>query len=129
MIAEPRTWVDVEGAIRAWARDAVVTSGGRVFFAANSKVTDPQIVLQRIAGTDDNCLIQCDVWAGSKAAAAALAAELASEADALASYHFDGVVLHGAAVESIRWRPDEESNAPRYIVDITFTATASTSSS
>lgn len=126
-IAEPRIWVDVEGAVRAWIREAVTSANNRVFFGTNDTVFekgDSQIVLFRVAGPDDNCLIQCDVWAKTKAAAAALAAELATAADGLARYSWEGVLLHSASVDSIRWLPDDAADTPRYIVEITFFATA-----
>lgn len=125
MPAEAATWVDVEGAVRAWAREQLPGLDGRVFFGVNNAVPDPQVVLHRVAGTDADCLIQFDVWAASKAQAASIAAALATAADALSRFTADGVLLHGALVESVRWQPDEESDAPRYVVEVTFTATAS----
>jgi hypothetical protein len=129
-IAEATTFIDVEGAIREWAREAVPSVQRRVFFFANDNIDTAQIVLQRIGGPDDDCLIQFDVWAAKKGAAATLAAELATAADGLRRYIHGDVVLHGAAVEQIRWLPDqdaatpEERVAPRYIVEVTFTATS-----
>ena len=126
MVAEPRTWVDVEGAVRAWAREALPALSGRVFFGFNAAASPayPQIVLFRIGGPDDRCLIQFDVWAASKADAALTAAELATAADALRRYAHGGALLHGALIDSVRWQPDQESDQPRYVVDVLFTATA-----
>lgn len=125
MFAEPRTWVDVESAVRAWARSLALPGvDERVFFGASHDTTAPQIVLQRIAGRDDDCLVQFDVWAGHKAQAAAIAAALATAADVLHRFTHEGVLLHGALVERIAWRPDPESDTPRYAVDVTFVATA-----
>ena len=124
MVAEPRTWVDVESAVRAWAREALPALDGHVFFGASNDAAMPQVVLTRIAGPDDRCVIQFDVWAETKAAAAVLAAELATAADGLARYAHENTVLHGARVESVRWQPDEESDTPRYVVDATYTASA-----
>ncbi|MGE0133762.1 MAG: hypothetical protein AB7L91_06285 [Dehalococcoidia bacterium] len=123
MVAEARTWVDVESAVREWARDRVASAERRVFFGANVSAPVPQIVLFRIAGPDDRCLIQFDVWGDSKAQAAATAAELATAADEVGRYTHDGVILHGAVVDSVRWQPDDESDQPRYVVDVMFTAT------
>jgi hypothetical protein len=125
VVAEAREWVDVEVAVREWTRDNVPGADRRVFFATNDQVTDPQIVVQRIAGPDDAVLVQFDVWANKKATAAALAAELASAADALSAYFFNNVSLKGMAVESVRWQPDPESNEPRYIVEVIVAAAAS----
>lgn len=124
MVAEAVVWVDVESAVRAWARDNVPSAERRVFFGANDKVSGDQLVLQRVGGPDGNCLIQFDCWSSTKEGAAALAADLATEADALATYVFDGVRLHAASTEQSRWLPDPESDAPRYVVDITFVASA-----
>lgn len=124
MPAEAVTWVDVEGAVRAWAQAQALGVGDRVFFGVNNAVPDPQVVLHRVAGTDGNCLIQFDVCAATKPAAAGIATALATAADALSRFTADGVLLHGALVESVRWQPDEESDTPRYVVEVTFTATA-----
>lgn len=124
MVAEPRTWVDVENAVRAWAREALPALDDRVFFGVSNDAAMPQVVLSRIAGPDDRCLIQFDAWAETKAAAAALAADLAAAADALTRYTHETTLLLGARVESVRWQPDEKSDNPRYVVDATFTASA-----
>ena len=124
MVAEPRTWVDVESAVRAWAREALPVLDGRVFFGASNDAAMPQLVLSRIAGPDDRCLVQFDAWAETKAAAAALAADLATAADALSRYAYEDTLLLGARVESVRWQPDAESDTPRYVVEVTFTASA-----
>lgn len=122
MVAEARTWVDVEGAVRSWAREAMTGLSGRVFFGVPDQTTFPLVTLQRIAGPDDDVLIQFDVWAAKKAAAASTAADLASAVDALGRYATADVLLLGAAVLGVRWEPDVESDQPRYIVEATFTA-------
>lgn len=124
MVAEPSIWVDVESAVRDWARNAVASVNRRVFFGFNDKAAMPQVVVFRIAGPDDRVLIQFDVWAHTKALAAATAAELATAADGLGRSVHGGVVLLGANVEGSRWQPDEQSDKPRYVVDVTFTAVA-----
>ena len=131
MVAEPRTWVDVEGALRAWAREVLPQIAGRVFFAYSTKAARDQITITRIAGPDDRALIQFDVWGPDKASAAALASALATEADAIGRYTFTpdaegepSVLIHGAVVESVRWQPDEESGDARYVVEATYTVTA-----
>src|ERR1051326_9081882 len=124
MVAEPRTWVDVEGAVREWARDNVDEVSRRVFFGYNEAAALPQIVLFRIGGPDDRCLIQFDVWGKPKAQAASVAAKLATAADELSRYVTEGVILHGSVVESVRWQPDEERDTRRYVGDVMSTATA-----
>lgn len=125
MVAEARTWVDVEGAVRAWVREVLPGIEGRAFFAFNNSAVMPQVVLFRVAGPDDACLVQFDVWASVKATAAEIAADLASAADALSHYAASGVQLKGARVEGLRWQPDPESVTPRYIVETTFAAYSS----
>jgi hypothetical protein len=124
MVAEPRTWVDVEAAVRAWAREVLPSLGGRVFFGYSRDAAKSQVVLMRIGGTDDACLIQFDCWGESKSQAAAIASDLATAIDALGRYTSGGVLLHGAVVENVRWQTDRESDEQRYTVDATFTATA-----
>ncbi|MCC6238107.1 MAG: hypothetical protein IT299_11125 [Dehalococcoidia bacterium] len=124
MVAEPRTWVDVESAVRAWAREVLPAIEDRVFFGVSNEAPMPQLVLTRISGPDDRCLIQFDVWGETKSAAAALAADLATAADALSRHTHETTLLLGARVEGVRWQPDEESDTPRYVVDVTFTASA-----
>lgn len=127
MVAEPRTWIDVEGAVRTWARATLTPLANRIFFGYSEASAQPQIVLQRIGGPDDACLIQFDVWAASKAAAAVEAAKLATALDALSRYTaFATVLLLGARVDSIRWLPDAETDSPRYIVEATIMAVSST---
>lgn len=123
MVAEPRIYVDVEAAVRAWAREEMTSLSGRVFFGFPEKYTYPLITLQRVSGTDDDCLIQFDVWAATKAAAATTAAELATAADALGRYVYGSTLLLGARVENPgRWLPDEQSDTPRYLVEVAFMA-------
>ena len=124
MVAEPRIWVDVEDAVRAWARAALPALEGRVFFGANNDAAMPQVVLSRIAGPDDRCLIQFDVWADAKAASAQFAADLATALDALGRYTHGTTLLHGARVEGVRWLPDDANDTPRHVVEATFTASA-----
>lgn len=124
MFAEPRTWVDVESAVREWLRDSVASISRRGFFGVNNSAPFPQIVLRRIGGPDDSCLVRFDVWGDTKAEAASVAADLATAADALAAYTHDGVILHGASVDQSRWLPDVDSDLPRYIVDVTFVASS-----
>jgi hypothetical protein len=125
MVAEPRTWVPVTKVVREWARDSVLSIDRRVFRGV-SRAPFPQIIPMRISGPDDDCLIQFDVWGapGGADQAEQVAADLATAADALGRYTSDGVILHGARVEDVRWQPDDESDQPRFIVQITFFATS-----
>lgn len=126
MFAEPRTWVDVESAVRVWARSVLPVLEERVFFGFSNDASLPQVVLTRITGPDDRCLVQFDCWAATKAEATTLAADLATAIDALARYVDDETVLHGARIEGVRWQPDQESDTPRYVVEATFTASSRT---
>lgn len=124
MVAEPRTWVDVESAVRAWVRQALPSLDGRAFFGFNNDAPLPQVVLARIAGTDDRCLVQFDCWAETKVESAQLAADLATALDALSRFTHGQTVLHGARVDGVRWQPDQESDSPRHVVEATFTTSA-----
>lgn len=129
---EARTAVDVEGAVVAWCKSLAFTA----FFGTNNNGAFPQVVVQRIAGTDNDALIQFDVWAaprrtdgsippdGSKKAAADEASRLATEITSLSSYSSGGARLHDATWLGTRWLPDPTSDRPRYIVEATFFATA-----
>ena len=122
---EAKTWVDVESAVREWARDANTAALRRVFFEVNNDAAFPQVRVQRVAGPDLDCLVTLHCYGSHKAAAASLAAEVATAADALGRYEHGGVLLHGARVEQIRPVPDPEQPAKgRYVVDVTFTASA-----
>ena len=122
LVAEARTFVDVTAAVIAWAKATVPLAGARVYSGYNSAAAQPQVVVQRIAGPDDNCTMQFDVWAAGRTEAAAAAAQLATQVTYLSRFVSGNVVLKDATVESIRWLPDPESDTPRYIVDVTFTA-------
>ncbi|MFA5517425.1 MAG: hypothetical protein WDA20_14195 [Desulfuromonadales bacterium] len=126
MVAEPRTWVDVESAVRAWLRQALPSLDGRAFFGFSNDAPLPQVVLTRITGPDDRCVVQFDCWAETKAGAAVLAADVATAIDVLARYVDGETVLHAARIEGIRWQPDIESDTPRYVVEATFTASSRT---
>lgn len=122
-VAEPHAWVDVEGAVREWARLVLALVDGRVFFGA-AKAALPQVVLQRLGGVDGEAFIQFDVWGSDKAQAAAAAAEVAEAVDALDRYDSDDgtTTLLGARVDNIRWLPDPDDDRARYVVDATFVA-------
>ena len=120
---ESRTAVDVEAAVRQWCRDHDFTA----FFGTNNNGDFPQVIIQRVAGPDNDCLIQFDVWAaegGGKKQAADEAARLATELTGLSGFDHDGVRLHDATWTSTRWLPDEISDRPRYIVEARVFATA-----
>jgi hypothetical protein len=120
---EARPAVDVESAVRQWCRDRGFTT----FFGTNNNGAFPQVIVRRISGPDDDCLIQFDVWAdqgGGKKQAADEAARLATELSGLSSYDHDGVRLYDADWLSTRWLPDPTSDRPRYIVEATLFATA-----
>jgi hypothetical protein len=123
MVAEAREWVQVQKIVQAWARANVASVDRRVFFGANNKAAYPQIVAFKIGGPDDAALIQFDVWANTETQAAQIAAELCTVADQLSRYEHEAGMLKGAVViDSGQWQPDEESNKPRYIVQIEFSA-------
>lgn len=126
MVAESITWVNVTGAVRAYLREALPEVEERIYFGFQPEATLPQIAMFRIRGPDADCLFQFDCWAADEFSADTISAALCSAVDSLSRFRHDGVLLHGGRVETKRWLPDEESQSlARYIVDCTFTATAS----
>ena len=110
---------DVDGAVRAWARAAVTSVSGRVFFAPNNSAPHPQIVVNRLPSPDWAALYQFDVWADSLGAAQSTAIDLANALEGLASYTSGGSTLKSADVLRRHPQPDPESDRPRVIVDAT----------
>ena len=126
MVAEATVYVDVEGAVREWARDTLSGLSRRVFFGPSEDASLPYVSLYRIGGPDEACLVQFDVWGAHKAQAQSAAAALCTAISGLGRYEYPeaNVLLHGASQPDSRWQPDEESGQPRYVVEATFTATA-----
>lgn len=127
MPAEPFTPVDVEGAVREWARDNIPGIGRRAYFAPDPRGEWPQLVLFRIRGPDEACMIQFDIHTNSvhgKAVAEGIRRELIAAIHAVVNYRHNNTVLKGASVWDERWLPDLESGAARYVVEAYFTATA-----
>jgi hypothetical protein len=121
-------FTDVDGAVRAWARDTVPVVERRVFFAPNNKAPFPQIRVWRLPSVDEAALFQFDVWGGSLQDAQDIANALANAAERLGRYTHGDTVLLGAVVERKSPQPDPESDRPRVVVDVTFTAVAVSSS-
>lgn len=127
MPAEPYTAVDVEGLVREWARDTISLVGRRVYFAPSQSGEWPQLVLFRIRGPDEACLIQFDIHTNSvhgKATAEAVRQQLVEAVNTAANYKHGDAVIRGASVFDERWLPDLESGAARYVVEAYFTASA-----
>lgn len=120
MVAEAYVAVDVEKAVRAWCRDAGFTA----FFGVNNGGSFPQVVIMRVAGSDEECLIQFDVWADTKQAASDTAALLRTKLSELSNFDIAGIRLHGSSESTARWLPDDLSDKPRYIVEATVSATS-----
>jgi hypothetical protein len=119
---EPRRAVFAEAAVRTWARDVLNLP---VFYGTNVAAGFPQVVLRQVGGTDLTPLVQFDCWADTKQQAGTTAADLMTEVSRLASVDADGTRLHGGTVEQCRWLPDPNSDRPRYVVDVSFSVTAS----
>jgi len=119
LVAERHQAVDVEAAVRAWARDVLDV---KVFFGVNQEADFPQVIIRRVGGADDRALIQFDCWADTKADAAAAAAQLCTELTGVGTVDYEGVRLHDALWLGTRWLPDEASDTPRYIVEAQFAA-------
>ena len=118
--AEKYDAVDVDLAVRDWLRDVLTIPA---FFGVNNGGTFPQIVVMRLGGIDAAARYQFDVWGGTKDAAAAAAAALATELNGCRHDTAD-VRLHGADWTTTRWFPDPETDRPRYIIEAVVTATA-----
>jgi hypothetical protein len=120
---EARTAVNVTLAVREWCR----SRGFVAFTGVNNNGSFPQVIVQRIAGPDDDVLFQFDVWAadgGGARQAEDEAARLASELTGLTTYIYDGCRLLDARWSGTRWLPDPVSDRPRFVVEAVFFATA-----
>lgn len=125
MVAEAAVFAPVTSAVKQWAQQA---TGVSVYRGFQDSEALPQIRASRFGGPDEAALFQFDVL-GAKGQAVAveqLAALLATRLDALAGFVAEGVRLHGARVDDIRWAPDSTTDRPRFIVSAVVTATAAT---
>lgn len=123
MVAEAATFVAVTPAVKQWASAVTETSVYRGFQDSEPL---PQIRAARIGGPDEAALYQFDVLGDGATAVENLAAVLATALEALSGVVVDGVLLHGARVDDVRWAPDSTTDRPRMIVSAVVTATAAT---
>lgn len=134
------TYVEAEGAVRAWARALNLAGlGTRVFFGIPVKgATFPLAVLTRVGGRPvrgvpmDRALIQFDLLGDTptdrrppsdKYALGGIATSLAGAADSIASgtVMSAGVVCMGAEVENGPvWSPSPVDGRSRYVLDVAF---------
>jgi len=125
---------DTEGAVRAWLRTVpTVTAlvGQRVFLGVDRPSAYPCVALVRIGGGIaasegllDLALLQFDVWGDRHDKAGAFAAT-GAVVEALHQLHratHQGVLLHGASVQSWLFQPDDSERA-RYIITAQVVAT------
>lgn len=139
---------DVEGGIRDYLRGHASVSalvGTRVFFGIPATPTFPLVVVQRVGGADDpseaaidQAVIQIDCWGrlyadsdpthvgGDKAGCDAIrrAVRKALRDIRTATALNASVVAYGARVESDPFRPDPDSDRPRYAITASVTARA-----
>jgi hypothetical protein len=120
MVAEARTAVDVDAAVRDWLRTVVDVP---VFYGVNNDAPFPQIAIMRMGGVDEAARYQIDVWGGTRNEAAQTASDVGT-ALSDCRHDFDNVRLHAATWQLTRWFPDQESDTPRFIVEAVFTAYA-----
>jgi hypothetical protein len=123
-------WIeaDVDGAFREYLEVALGPAMlGRVQHAATDGPL-PQVVVMRLGGYATDISYQIDVWDETRdgawllTATVAGAVEVASEAWAslMPSAH---ARIIGTRVESIRWLPDDVTDTPRYVVEVTVSGT------
>ena len=129
-------FVDVEGAVRTWARAnarIVAQVAARSFFGVPDGGQLPLLTLRRVGGAPDAgeapvdvALISFECWGRTKQEAAAVAAALKSAAESVAAGTPMGadVICYGASVELELWLPDPKTDRPRYVVDVAFTVKA-----
>lgn len=133
------TFVDAEAAAKAWARanaNIAAVVAARVFLGVNNNAPFPQLVVERAGGGPqegeapvDDARVQFSAWASSRAAAAALAYTVMSEAESIAAPVTAGpAVMKGARTSLgpiyLTSEADEKAHTYRYLVDITFTLNA-----
>lgn len=136
-MTQTKTFVEVEGPVRAWLRAQALSGiGSRVFFGVPDGATFPLITLALLDGAPQageaplaDPIISFDVWGGSKAEASAAAWSLVGAVESIAA----GTPLdspetlrcEGASVVlGPAFRPDPADDKPRYVVDVMFTVKA-----
>lgn len=128
-----QAFVDVEGAVKAWARanssiSALVSA--RVFLGVNKNAASPQLVVSRVAGGADPSeapidrpRVQFDSWAATRAAAANLAYTVMQELREIEAHDTFGstAVVFGAQVvlgpRYLTDEADERAGWHRYVLD------------
>lgn len=139
---------DVEGGVRDYLRgfpDVAAIFDQRVFFGIPAKPVWPLLVVQRVGGTDDPseaaldlALVQIDVWGrlysdddatakgGDKAQcdAGRRAVRKAFRSIRGATALNATTVAYGAVVQSDPFRPDPDSDRPRYALTASIAARA-----
>lgn len=111
---------DSEDDARTWARSAIPSVGGRVFFGFPAGTpTLPLITVSRISGPSDSSVpldyprLTWSVWGKTKKEAADVWRELV-----------DALRVHGAFDIFSVWLPDDEAKLARYVVDASQTVKA-----
>lgn len=131
-----KTYVDAEGAAKAWARANSAISaivGTRVFLGYNNVGAAAQLVVERAGGTVDDGEAPLDVarisfscWAASRGAAGTLAYVVMSQAESMTGATAMGAaaVGHGARTALgplyLTDQADEQAGRYRYVVDVDF---------
>lgn len=125
MVAEPRQYPIEGAAIRAWAREAVASAQQHVFIQGfNNAAGLPQVVVESIGG-EPWTLYQLSCYAATQRGAEVLAADVETELAALARFEHEDAVILGAVIEMRRrFRPDENSDTPCYVIDARFVTIA-----
>lgn len=130
-------FTDVEGAVREWLRahpllTPLLGSGNnaRIFFGIPTGISFPFVTVSRVGGGPHEGLAPLDVarlsfevWGSTKKTAQDVVVALTSAVEQLETEPLNASVKgEGAHVDMILWRPDPTDGRPRYIVDVTITA-------
>lgn len=129
-----KTFVDVEGPIRAWLRGLSLTGvGSRVFLGLPERCSYPAADLTLLDGGIQageaplaDVYLTCSVWGGARPAAADAAWEIANAVENLkAGTALDSPVtcygMGGTVVLGPVYRPDPADNRARYLLDLLIT--------
>lgn len=127
---------DPEAAVRAWARDALLSAGGRVFFSwpesDDATAAGAVVTLALIASPGDEwgqeALVQFDVWSNLRSEAAVCAAELCGLLEGLnkAPVTSEGIRFWGAYGVNSRRMFEQNDALRRYVVEATISMRALT---
>lgn len=134
-MTQTRTFVDVEGPVKAWLRGQSISGvSSRVYIGTPERAAEPFIAMTLVDAPLDAseapvamAQIQFDIFAATAQAAADAAWSLVSKCESIP----DGTALDSTLrccgarkILGPTYRPDPGDGHPRYVVDIEFTVIA-----